>query len=72
MGRCVRNKNTVDQIRGGLVSLTTQLLDTMDFPMEFTPRGSARVYQLSFDILLADEKAIKEVIAVKGVGSYKP
>ena len=63
-------KTKTDDILGGLSSLTTQLLDAMDFPMDFVVDG--RGYQLSFAIFLADEKAIKEILAVKGAGSYKP
>ena len=38
--------------------------------MDFVVDG--RGYQLPFAIFLADEKAIKEILAVKGAGSYKP
>ena len=75
-------KNAVDLMRGGMSNLTAQLLGAMDFPMDFVveappaseapPAPYGRRYELSFDIFLADEKAIKEMLAVKGAGSYKP
>ena len=63
-------KSKSHQMQGGISRLTEQLLDAMDSPMDFVVDG--RGYQLSFDILLAEERATKEVLVVKGAGSDHP
>ena len=62
-------------IRGGVSSLTEQLLAAADFPWQLEAdevQGCACAYELSFACFMADEKAIKQMLAVKGAGSYKP
>ena len=57
-------------VSGGLSSLTEQLLAAVDFPFEIEVSG--RRYEFPFAMFMADEKAIKQMLAVKGAASYKP
>ena len=71
----------VDGIRNGLVAFAEKLFDLINWPMTIEiPAGRPRprrapgasTYKLTFDVLLADAKAIMQITGVGGHSSYHP
>ena len=74
-----------DGILGGISHITERLLESQDFPLTIeipetrlrpveARLGPAclRSFTFAFGIIMADEKAIKQILSVKGAGSYHP
>ena len=62
----------VADIKGGLTVVTERLLSAANFPIELRIPGSEVVLVLLFAMIINDEKAVMQMIGVKGASSYKP
>ena len=69
---CVSLKD-LHTVKGGLAAVTNRLLEIFDFPMRVTVRttGAEETWELNWECMCADEKAVKGSFGVVGASGYK-